>query len=66
LDPKLKWRLAKFAEEHPDLYKLEREDELGGVSYQLEKSRFSYRLIAFYSKERHSKSSAQMRMINLS
>ncbi len=49
-DPKFRRKLEAFAKAHPDLCKLERSNELGGVFYQLEKSRFSYRLIAYFGQ----------------
>ena len=49
----LKNRLRKFAAQHPDLCKLEEENkELGSVSYTIQKSRVSIRLIAPYSEAR--------------
>ncbi len=58
-DAGLKNRLSSFAKKHPDLCVLERQDEFGGVFYQLEKSRLSIRLIAPYSEERRKKASEQ-------
>ena len=49
----LKNRLRKFAAQHPDLCKLKEESkELGSVSYTIQKSRVSIRLIAPYSEAR--------------
>lgn len=49
----LKRRLAKFADNHPDLCKLTVDDtEYGSVTYEIQKSRVSIRLIAPYSEER--------------
>ena len=49
----LKNRLRKFAAQHPDLCKLKEENkELGSVSYTIQKSRVSIRLIAPYSEAR--------------
>ena len=49
----LKTRLRKFAVQHPDLCKLKEENkELGNVSYTIQKSRVSIRLIAPYSEAR--------------
>ena len=46
-------RLHKFAAQHPDLCKLKEENkELGNVSYTIQKSRVSIRLIAPYSEAR--------------
>ena len=49
----LKNRLRKFAALHPDLCKLKEENkELGSVSYTIQKSRVSIRLITPYSEAR--------------
>lgn len=49
----LKNRLKKFAAQHPDLCKLKEENKaLGCVSYVIQKSRVSIRLIAPYSEAR--------------
>ena len=49
----LKNRLRKFAVQHPDLCELKEENkELGSVSYTIQKSRVSIRLIAPYSETR--------------
>lgn len=48
----LKRRLEKFNKQHPTLCKLESRNDEGGVSYVLEKSRVSIRLVAPYSDER--------------
>ena len=49
----LKNRLRKFAVQHPDLCVLKEENkELGSVSYTIQKSRVSIRLIAPYSETR--------------
>jgi len=49
----LKNRLRKFAAQHPDLCKLKEENKgLGSVSYTIQKSRISIRLIAPYSEAR--------------
>ena len=49
----LKNRLKRFAAQHPDLCKLKEENkELGSVSYTIQKSRVSIRLIAPYSEAR--------------
>ncbi|MBR1855324.1 MAG: molecular chaperone [Lachnospiraceae bacterium] len=49
----LKKRLQQFAAQHPDLCILKQEDkELGSVTYVIQKSRVSIRLIAPYSEER--------------
>ncbi len=49
----LKNRLRKFATQHPDLCERKEENkELGSVSYTIQKSRVSIRLIAPYSEAR--------------
>lgn len=64
-DAGLKRRLADSAKWFPDLCRMERSDELGGVFYQLKKSRFSLRLIAPYSEERRKKASEQAKKTGL-
>ena len=49
----LKKRLAAFAEKYPDLCSLTVDDDMyGSVTYEIQKSRVSVRLIAPYSEER--------------
>ena len=49
----LKKRLAAFAKKYPDLCKLTVDDtEYGSVTYEIQKSRVSIRLVAPYSEER--------------
>lgn len=48
----LKRRLEKFSKQHPTLCKLESSNDEGGVTYVLEKSRVSIRLVPPYSEER--------------
>lgn len=48
----LKRRLAEFSRKYPQLYQLERSTTEGGVTYVIEKSRLSVRLIPPYSEER--------------
>ena len=49
----LKKRLATFASKHPDICKLTVDDkEFGSVTYEIQKSRISFRLVAPYSEER--------------
>ena len=48
----LKNRLRKFSGQHPDLCKLKEENkEMGSVSYTIQKSRVSIRLITPYSED---------------
>lgn len=53
----LKKRLAAFSRKYPELCRLERTHPQGGVSYLLDKSRLSIRLLPPYSKERREKAS---------
>lgn len=49
----LKKRLAAFAKKFPDLCKLTIDDtDFGSVTYEIQKSRVSIRLVAPYSEER--------------
>lgn len=59
----LKRRLAKFAVNYPDLCKLTVDDiEYGSVTYEIQKSRVSIRLIAPYSEERRKAASEYARI----
>lgn len=51
----LRKRLANFSKKYPDLCRLEKSCEQGGVSYVLEKSRLSIRLQPPMSEERRQK-----------
>lgn len=55
----LRKRLALFSKKHPELCRMERSFDQGGVSYILDKSRLSIRLIAPYSEERRQKAREQ-------
>ena len=57
LDASLKRRLAKFAEDYPELCRLESATEAGGVTYSLAKSRLSIRLVPPYSEARRREAS---------
>lgn len=48
----LKRRLAEFSRKYPALCRLRCENEEGGVTYVLDKSRLSIRLVPPYSEER--------------
>ena len=49
----LKKRLASFAKKHPDLCRMTVDDvDYGSVTYEIQKSRVSIRLVAPYSEER--------------
>ena len=54
----LRKRLAAFSKQYPDLCRLEKSHEQGGVFYVLDKSRLSIRLQPPYSEERRQKASA--------
>ena len=53
----LKKRLAAFSKKHPNLCQLEKPEHLGSVSYLIDKSRLSIRLIPPYSEERRQEAS---------
>ena len=55
----LRKRLALFSKQHPELCRMERSFDQGGVSYVLDKSRLSVRLIVPYSEERRQKAREQ-------
>ena len=57
----LRTRLAAFSKKYPDLCRLEKTYEQGGVSYVLDKSRLSIRLQPPYSEERRQKASNNAR-----
>lgn len=57
----LKRRLAGFCRKYPDLCRLERTTADGSVTYVLDKSRLSIRLIPPYSRERREAIQAQAR-----
>ena len=48
----LKRRLAKFAQQYPELCKLTSSTEEGSETYEMDKSRLSFRLVPPYSEER--------------
>ena len=55
----LKKRLAAFAKKHPDLCKLTVDDaDFGSMTYEIQKSRVSFRLVAPYS-EGHRKAASE-------
>lgn len=57
----LKRRLADFSRNYPLLCRLERSTPEGGVTYVLDKSRLSVRLVPPYSEERKAAASAYAR-----
>ena len=48
----LKKRLTAFAAKHPQCCRQTDDDEQGGLTFEIEKGRFSFRLTAPYSAER--------------
>ena len=60
----LKKRLLAFAEKLPTLCRLTDDDELGYLSFEINKDRFSIRLTAPYTEERRQLARAKMIEIN--
>ena len=60
----LKKRLLAFAEKFPELCRLTDDDELGYLSFEVDKDRFSIRLTAPYTEERKALARAKMNEIN--
>ena len=60
----LKKRLLAFAAKFPNLCQLTDDDELGYLSYEIDKDRFSIRLTAPYTEERRALARAKMIEIN--
>ena len=60
----LKKRLLSYSEKFPDLCKLTDDDELGYLSSEIDKDRFSIRLTAPYTEERRQLARAKMIEIN--
>ena len=60
----LKKRLLGFAEQFPALCRLTDDDELGYLSFEIDKDRFSIRLTAPYTEERRQLARAKMVEIN--
>ena len=56
----LKKRLLAFAAKFPDLCRLTDDDELGSLSFEIDKDRFSIRLTAPYTEERRQLARAKM------
>ena len=56
----LKKRLLAFAEKFPDLCRLTDDDELGYLSFEINKDRFSIRLTAPYTEDRRQLARAKM------
>ena len=53
----LKNRLSAYSEKHPDLCKLTDDTEDGGLTFEIEKGRFCFRLTEPYSNERRTAAS---------
>ncbi len=54
----LKKRLGAYAQQYPSLCRQTDDDGQGGMTFEIEKGRLSFRLTAPYSEERRSKASA--------
>ena len=60
----LKKRLLAFAEKFPSLCKLTDDDELGYLSFEINKDRFAIRLTAPYTEERRALARDKVNEIN--
>ena len=60
----LKKRLLAFAEKFPGLCRLTDDDELGYISFEIDKDRFAIRLTAPYTEERRQLARTKMIEIN--
>ena len=60
----LKKRLLAYAAKFPELCRLTDDDELGYLSFEIDKDRFSIRLTAPYTEERRQLARAKMIEIN--
>ena len=60
----LKKRLLAFVEKFPDLCRLTDDDELGYLSFEIDKDRFAIRLTAPYTEERRQLARTKMIEIN--
>ena len=60
----LKKRLLAYSKKHPELCRLTDDDELGYLSFEIDKDRFSIRLTAPYTEERRQLAIAKMIEIN--
>ena len=60
----LKKRLLAFAEKFPSLCRLTDDDDLGYLSFEIDKKRFSYRMTDPYTEERKALARAKMNEIN--
>ena len=57
-------RLLAFAEEFPSLCRLTDDDELGYLSFEIDKERFSIRITTPYTEERRALARTKMNEIN--
>ena len=62
----LKKRLGKFAVMYPNHCRQTDDDEQGGLTFEIEKGRLSFRLTAPYSEERRSASSERAKKLGIS
>ena len=60
----LKKRLLSYSEKFPDLCKLTDDDELGYLSFEIDKDRFAIRLTAPYTEERKAMARDKVNEIN--
>ena len=60
----LKKRLLAFAEKFPELCRLTDDDELGYLSFEIDKDRFSIRITSPYTEERRALARTKMNEIN--
>lgn len=58
----LKKRLTAFAKEHPQCCRQIDDDEQGGLTFEIEKGRLSFRLTAPYSEERRQDASYRAKL----
>ena len=58
----LKKRLMAFAAKHPQCCRQTGDDEQGGLTFEIEKGRLSFRLTAPYSEERRKAASERARV----
>ena len=61
---KLRHSLERFSEQYQDLCRLETADENGAVTYIVDKSRVSIRLIPPYSEERKRQAAESVNRLN--
>ena len=62
----LKKRLVQFAATYPEHCRQTDDDEQGGLTFEIEKGRFSFRLTAPYSTERRKASSERAKKYGIS